>query len=196
MSELPRVYLVRHGETEWSKSGQHTGRTDIPLTAAGEAVAPQIGERLAGISFSRILSSPRSRATRTAELAGFTPEIDPDLVEWDYGDYEGLTSKAIRAQRPGWLVFRDGAPHGESVRQLTDRADRVVGKLKALSGNVLVFSHGHFLRVLAARWIGQPTAFAQHLLLGTATISILDFDHRSPDEPALALWNDDRHLVG
>jgi probable phosphoglycerate mutase len=195
VSELPRVYLVRHGETEWSKSGQHTGRTDIPLTPAGEAVAPHIGARLAGVSFARVLSSPRSRAHRTAELAGFTPEIDAGLVEWDYGDYEGLTSKEIRARRPGWLVFRDGAPAGESVLQITDRADRVIGKLKALSGNVLVFSHGHFLRVLAARWVGQPTAFAQHLLLGTATLSVLDFDHRSPDEPAISLWNDDRHLV-
>ena len=196
MSELPRVYLVRHGETEWSKSGQHTGRTDVPLTTAGEAVAPQIGARLADVSFARVLSSPRGRARRTAELAGFTPEIDDDLVEWDYGDYEGLTSQEIRGRRPGWLVFRDGAPHGESVRQATERADAVVARLKALSGNVLVFSHGHFLRVLADPPGGQPAAFAQHLLLGTATLSILDFDHHNPDEPAISLWNDDRHLVG
>jgi broad specificity phosphatase PhoE len=196
VSELPRVYLVRHGETEWSKSGQHTGRTDIPLTAAGEAVAPQIGSRLAGVSFARVFSSPRARSRRTAELAGFTPEIDAELVEWDYGDYEGLTSKEIRARRPGWLIFRDGAPNGESVQQVTDRADRVIGKLKVFSGNVLVFSHGHFLRALAARWVGQPAGFAQHLLLGTATLSVLDFDHHNPDEPAIALWNDDRHLVG
>ena len=196
MSDLPRVYLVRHGETEWSKSGQHTGRTDIPLTATGEAVAPHIGARLAGVRFARVLSSPRARSLRTAELAGFKPETDPDLTEWDYGDYEGLTSQDIRARRPGWLVFRDGCPNGESVQQIADRADRAVGRLKAMSGNVLVFSHGHFLRVLASRWVGQPVGFAQHLLLGTATLSVLDFDHHSPDEPAIALWNDDRHLVG
>jgi broad specificity phosphatase PhoE len=196
VSDLPRVYLVRHGETEWSKSGQHTGRTEIPLTAAGEAVAPHIGARLAGVAFVKVLSSPRARARRTAELAGFAPEIDPDLAEWDYGDYEGLTSKEIRSARPGWLVFRDGCPGGESVQQVAGRADRVIARLKALAGNVLIFSHGHFLRVLAARWVGQPVAFAQHLLLGTATLSILDFDHHSPDEPAISLWNDDRHLVG
>jgi probable phosphoglycerate mutase len=190
------VYLVRHGETEWSRTGQHTGRTDIPLTPAGEAVAPQIGARLAGVNFATVLSSPRLRAKRTAELAGFATEIDNDLAEWDYGDYEGLTSQEIRAHRPGWLLFRDGAPNGESVHQVAERVDRAVGKLKALAGNVLVFSHGHFLRVLAARWVGQPVAFAQHLLLGTATLSVLDFDHHSPDEPAIALWNDDRHLVG
>ncbi len=187
--ELPRVYLVRHGETEWSKAGRHTSRTDLPLTPAGEAVAPQIAARLAGISFTRVLSSPRQRAYRTAELAGFTPEIDADLVEWDYGDYEGLTSQEIRVNRPGWLLFRDGAPNGETVEEATTRVDRMVGKLKALTGNVLVFAHGHYLRVLAARWVGQPTAFAQHLLLGTATLGILDFDHRNPDEPAIALWN-------
>jgi probable phosphoglycerate mutase len=189
------VYLVRHGETEWSKTGQHTGRTDVALTPAGETIAAQIGERLAGVSFAHVLSSPRLRARRTAELAGFAPELDADLVEWDYGDYEGRTSQHIRTHRPDWLLFRDGAPNGETVAQVAARADRVVAKLKALSGNVLVFSHGHFLRVLTARWVEQPVRFAQHLLLGTASLSVLDFDHRNPDEPALALWNDDRHLI-
>jgi probable phosphoglycerate mutase len=186
---------VRHGETEWSKTGQHTGRTDVALTPAGETIAAQIGERLAGLTFAHVLSSPRLRARHTAERAGFTPELDADLVEWDYGDYEGQTSQHIRTHRPDWLLFRDGAPNGETVAQVAARADRVIARLKSLRGNVLVFSHGHFLRVLAARWVGQPVGFAQHLLLGTASLSILDFDHRHPDEPALALWNDDRHLL-
>ncbi len=190
MSDLPRVYLVRHGETEWSKAGQHTGRTDLPLTPAGEELAKRIGERLRGLAFARVLSSPRVRARRTAELAGFTPEIDPDLAEWDYGDYEGLTSAEVRARRPGWTLFADGCPNGESVQQVSDRADRVAGRLKSLGGNVLVVAHGHFLRVLGARWVGQPVGFAQHLLLGTAAVCTLGFDHNSPDEPAIALWND------
>jgi broad specificity phosphatase PhoE len=190
VSDLPRVYLVRHGETEWSKAGKHTGRTDLPLTPAGEELAKQIGTRLRGLAFARVLSSPRVRARRSAELAGFTPEIDPDLAEWDYGDYEGLTSAEIRARRPDWVLFADGCPNGESVQQVADRADRVVGRLKGLSGNVLVVAHGHILRVLGARWVGQPAGFARHLLLGTAAVCVLGFDHNSPDEPALALWND------
>src|SRR5581483_8997989 len=118
------------------------------------------------------------------------PEIDPDLAEWDYGDYEGLTSAEVRARRPGWTLFADGCPNGESVQQVSDRADRVAGRLKSLGGNVLVVAHGHFLRVLGARWVGQPVGFAQHLLLGTAAVCTLRFDHNSPDEPAIALWND------
>ncbi len=194
--ELPRVYLVRHGETEWSKAGRHTGRTDLPLTPAGEAAARQIAARLSGLSFTRVFSSPRIRARRSAELAGFTPEIDPDLAEWDYGDYEGLTAAEVRARRPGWVVFDDGGPNGESPQQVAERADRVVARLKALSGDVLDFSHGHFLRVLAARWVGQPVGFARHLLLGTAAVSVLGFDHNSLDQPAIALWNDARPAGG
>ncbi len=196
MSELPRVYLVRHGETEWSKAGRHTGRTDLPLTADGERLAAAIGTRLKGVTFSHVLSSPRVRARRTAELAGYPPVIDPDLTEWDYGDYEGLTSADIRARRPDWLLFDDGCPNGESVAAVGERADRVVARLRGLSGNVLVFSHGHFLRVLGSRWVGQPVGFARHLLLGTAAVSVLGFDHNSPDEPALALWNDAGRLGG
>lgn len=194
MSTVPTVYLARHGETEWSKSGQHTGRTDIALTAKGEDDARRIGTRLASVSFTRVFTSPLQRARRTAELAGFAPESDPDVVEWDYGEYEGLKTAEIRTRRPGWDLFRDGCPGGESVRQASDRVDGVVKRLKALSGNVLVFAHGHVLRVLAARWVGQPVPFARALLLSTATVSILGFDHHAMDEPAIRLWNDDRHL--
>ena len=186
---LPTIYLVRHGETAWSVSGQHTGRTDIPLTPAGEAVAKLLPGRLAGVTFSHVLSSPLLRARRTAELAGFSPAIDADLQEWDYGDFEGKTSAEIRKVHPGWLLFRDGPPGGESVAEMTARVDRVVGKLRGLSGNVLVFAHGHFLRTLASRWLRQPVGFAQHLLLRTAAICKLGFDHHNPDEPAIAAWN-------
>ena len=195
MSDVPTIYLVRHGETEWSKSGRHTGRTDIALTAKGEVDAVKIGNRLAGIRFSHVLTSPLIRARRTCELAGFAGVVDPGLMEWDYGEYEGLKSAEIKANRPGWELFRDGSPGGESVSEITERVDGVVHRLKALSGNVLVFAHGHLLRVLSARWVEQPVSFGRSLLLSTATVCILGFDHRSPDEPAISLWNDDRHLA-
>ncbi|MBX9627651.1 MAG: histidine phosphatase family protein [Gemmataceae bacterium] len=194
MTTVPTVYLARHGETEWSKSGQHTGRTDIPLTPQGEADAKKIGTRLAGITFARVFTSPLGRARRTAELAGFTAEPEPGLLEWNYGEYEGLKTAEIRQRRPGWDLFRDGCPGGESVQQISDRVDAVAAKLKGLSGNLLLFAHGHVLRVLAARWVGQPVPFGRALLLSTATVSILGFDHHAMDEPALKLWNDDRHL--
>jgi probable phosphoglycerate mutase len=189
MNAVPTVYLARHGETAWSKTGQHTGHTDIPLTATGEDDARKLGTRLAGISFARVFSSPLSRAKRTAELAGFTPETVPDLLEWNYGDYEGKTSAEIRQQRPDWLLFRDGCPGGESPADVANRTDRFVVSLKRLTGNVLCFAHGHVLRVLAARWVGQPIAFASRLLLGTATLSVLSFDHGRLDEPAIRVWN-------
>ncbi len=189
MSDLPTVTLVRHGETEWSNSGRHTGRTDLPLTAKGEAEALALRSRLAGTEFGHTITSPLQRAVRTAQLAGFTATPDPDLVEWDYGDYEGLTSAAIRARRPGWELFQDGCPGGESIEQISRRADRVVSRLKSLEGNVLVFAHGHFLRVLAARWVGQPVALGRALLLSTGSISALGFSHDSADEPAIRLWN-------
>jgi probable phosphoglycerate mutase len=190
MSGLPTVYLVRHGETEWSKSGRHTGRTDLPLTPHGEATARALAERLARISFDRVLTSPLQRAARTAQLAGFAATSEPDLVEWDYGDYEGLTSSEIRTRRPGWQLLRDGCPGGESVRQITRRADRIAARLKGQNGHVLVFAHGHLLRVLAARWIRQPARFAQALLLSTASLSALGFNHHNRDEPAIELWNE------
>jgi broad specificity phosphatase PhoE len=189
MSDLPTVYLVRHGETEWSKSGRHTGRTDLPLTPKGDANARALRGRLAGTAFDRVLTSPLQRAARTAKLAGFTATPDPDLMEWDYGDYEGLTSAEIRANRPGWDLFLEGCPGGESVQQITQRADRIATRLKGQSGCVLVFAHGHLLRVLAARWVGQPVQFAQALLLSTSSVSTLGFGHHTIDEPAILLWN-------
>jgi probable phosphoglycerate mutase len=184
------VYLARHGETEWSKSGQHTGRTDLPLLPSGEEAAKKLGPRLAGISFSRVFSSPLSRARRTAELAGFTnPEIEPDLLEWNYGDFEGHKSAEITAKRPGWNLFRDGAPSGESPQEITARVDRLVARLKGLTGNVLCFAHGHILRCVAMRWINQPVLLATCFLLDTARVSALSFDHHRLEEPAIKAWN-------
>ncbi|QJW96143.1 histidine phosphatase family protein [Frigoriglobus tundricola] len=189
MSALPTVYLARHGETEWSKSGQHTGRTDLPLTATGEASARVLGTRLARFTFDHLFTSPRSRARRTAELAGYAPEVDPDLQEWDYGDFEGLKSAEIAVKRPGWNLFRDGAPGGESPEQVSARADRLVNKLKGLNGNVICFAHGHILRVIAARWIGYPVTLATSMLLDTGSLSILGFNHHKLEEPAIRVWN-------
>jgi probable phosphoglycerate mutase len=195
MSEpLPTVWLARHGETEWSANGRHTGRTDLPLTPRGEEAARQLGERLRGRSFARVLTSPLLRARQTGELAGFAGrlEIDPDLTEWDYGSYEGKRSAEIQAGRPDWQLFTDGAPGGESPAEVVARADRVISRLRsAAAGDVLVFAHGHFLRVLAVRWIGLPVAEGRHFLLGTAALSALGYDH-GPDEPAIRLWNDVR----
>lgn len=188
---LPRIYLVRHGETEWSLSGQYTSRTDLELTAHGEDRARELGLRLRDISFARVLSSPRQRARRTCELVtpGLSPEIEPDLAEWDYGDYEGQHSAAVHAERPDWDLFRDGCPHGETPVQVSARADRLITKLRRTDGNVALFSHGHFGRVLAARWIGLPVTEARHFLLGTASISIFDYEHDQADSPVIALWN-------
>jgi probable phosphoglycerate mutase len=189
MSALPTIYLARHGETEWSKSGQHTGRTDLPLLPSGEEAAKLLQKRLAGITFSRAFSSPLSRAVRTAELAGFKPELEPDLLEWNYGDFEGLKSAEITARRPGWNLFRDGAPGGETPADVTARVDRLVAKLQGLTGNVICFAHGHILRTIAVRWINQPVTLATCILLGTASISVLGFNHGKLDEPAIKVWN-------
>jgi probable phosphoglycerate mutase len=194
MSELPRIYLARHGETEWSRTGQHTGRTDIPLTAKGEADAAKLGVRLRGVSFTHVLTSPLGRARRTAELAGFAPVVDPGILEWDYGDYNGRTTAQIREGRADWDLFQHGCPNGESVAAISERVDGVVSRLRSLSGNVLLFAHGHVLRVLAARWVRQPASFGRALLLQPACLSILGFDHHVMDQPAISLWNDDRHL--
>lgn len=194
---LPRIYLIRHGETEWSISGQYTGSTDLPLTQHGEHLARELGLRLSGIQFTRVLSSPRQRARRTCELAipGVTPEIEPDLVEWGYGDYEGKHSVAIHEQHPDWNLFRDGCPHGETPNHVTTRADRIIAKLRTLDGNIALFSHGHFGRVFAARWIGLPVSEAQHFLLNTASLSIFDYEHDQADSPAIALWNASANYV-
>jgi broad specificity phosphatase PhoE len=196
MSEaLPVVYLARHGETAWSLSGQHTGRTDLPLTERGERNARALGERLRGMTFAKVLTSPLQRAVRTCELAGFgaVAKIDPDLVEWDYGQYEGRRTAEIHAKRPDWQLFRDGCPGGESPDQIGARADRVVGRVRAVKGGVLVFSSGHFLRVLAARWLGLDAAGGRYLLLSTASLSALGYEHHQA-EPAIRLWNETRHV--
>jgi probable phosphoglycerate mutase len=187
----PLVYLARHGETAWSRTGQHTGLTDLPLTAQGEAEARELGERLRELSFSHVLVSPLLRARRTCELTGFgaQAEIEPDLVEWDYGDYEGKRTHEIRAERPDWQLFRDGCPAGESVADISARADRVVAKLRSLDENVLLFSSGHISRVLAARWLGLDASAGRYFLLSTASLSELGYEH-DRSEPAIRLWND------
>lgn len=191
MNMLARLYLSRHGETAWSLSGQHTGRTDVPLTDKGEQDARDLAERLRAARFSRVFTSPRQRARRTCELVGLdaVAEIEPDLAEWDYGDYEGQRSAEIRKGRPDWNLFRDGCPRGESPAQISERADRVIARLRALEGNIAIFSHGHFGRVLAARWIGLPVGQAQHFLLSTASLSILGYEHNLAEESAIVLWN-------
>ena len=195
MSEtLPIVYLVRHGETAWTLSRQHTGRTDLPLTEHGEQQARSSGERLRSLSFVRVFTSPSQRATRTAELAGLgsRAEIDPDLAEWDYGQYEGRRTAEILAERPDWQLFRAGCPGGESADQVGARAVRVIGRVRAVQGDVAVFSSAHILRVLAARWLGLEPAGGRLLLLGTATVSELGYEHNLA-EPVIRLWNESHH---
>ena len=182
-----RIYAARHGETEWSLSGRHTGRTDVPLTDNGREQAKKLGAVLAGRKFTVVLTSPFSRARDTAALAGFNDaEVDDDLREWDYGDYEGLKTLDIRVGRPGWFLWRDGVPNGEEIDAVAARADRVIQRLRAVDGDALVFAHGHLLRVLAARWLEREPAFGQHLVLSPATLSILGHERESP---ALETWN-------
>ncbi len=186
-----RIFVIRHGETEWSLSGQHTGRTDLPLTARGEEEARELAQRLHKVHFSHVLSSPLVRARRTCELAvpSAEPVIEPDLAEWDYGDYEGRRSVDIRKQRADWNVFRDGCPNGEMPAQIGSRADGVIARLRSLDGNVALFSHGQFGRVLAVRWIGLQVADAAHFAFGTASLGILGCDPHHPEVPIIALWN-------
>ena len=192
---LPSIYLARHGETAWSLSGQHTGRTDLPLTKRGERNARALGERLRGLTFAKVLTSPLQRAVRTCELAGYagTAEPDPNLAEWDYGRYEGRRTAEILSERPDWQLFRDGCPGGESPAEVGARVDRVVSRVRAVRGDVLLFSSAHFLRVLAARWLGLEAAGGRYLLLGTGSLSVLGYEHNSA-EPAIRLWNDTHHL--
>jgi len=191
----PEIYLARHGETAWSLSGQHTGSTDLPLTPKGEENARRLGARLQGRKFAKIFTSPLQRARRTCELAGFgaVAQPDPELIEWNYGEYEGLTTTQILGKRPGWRLFRDGCPGGESPDQAAARADRVVARLRAVGGDVLLFSSGHFLRMLGTRWLGLPPADGRCFLLSTASLSILGYEH-SLSEPVLRLWNDTSHV--
>jgi broad specificity phosphatase PhoE len=198
MSEkLPAIYLARHGETAWSLTGQHTGLTDLPLTENGECNARNLGKRLRGLTFSKVFTSPLHRAMRTCELAGFkaVAEVDPNLVEWNYGDYEGRRTTEIRANRPDWQLFRDGCPGGESPAQVGARADQVVKDVRAVEGDVLIFSSGHFLRVLAARWLGLESAAGRFFTLDTASLSELGYE-RNLSAPVIRLWNDTRHVAG
>jgi broad specificity phosphatase PhoE len=196
MSEkFPVIYLARHGETAWSLTGQHTGLTDLPLTEHGERNARHLGERLRGLTFAKVFTSPLQRAERTCELAGFksASEIDKDLVEWNYGDYEGRRTAEILKQRPGWQLFRNGCPGGESPEQVGARADRVVARVRAGQSNVLIFSSGHFLRVLAARWLGLEPAAGRFFTLDTASLSELGYE-RDLSAPVIRLWNSTRHV--
>ena len=186
-----QIYLFRHGETKWSITGQHTGRTDLPLTENGERRAAHLRDRLSGITFTHVLTSPLQRARRTCELAGFGAvlQIAPDLHEWDYGDFEGRTTADIRAQQPGWNVFRDGCPGGESVEQVARRADRVLAGLRSLEGMVALFSHGQFLRALAMRWLGMGVPDGAHFALDAGSISLLGYEHPEAGIPVISLWN-------
>jgi broad specificity phosphatase PhoE len=193
--ELPIIYLARHGETAWSLTGQHTGLTDLPLTEHGERNARHLGERLRGLTFAKVFTSPLQRAVRTCELAGFksSAEIDKDLVEWNYGDYEGRRMAEIRAERPDWQLFRDGCPGGESPEQVGVRADRVVNRVRSVQDDVLIFSSGHFLRVLTARWLGLEPAAGKFFTLDTASLSELGYE-KNLTAPVISLWNSTRHV--
>ncbi|HEY2419527.1 MAG TPA: histidine phosphatase family protein [Steroidobacteraceae bacterium] len=188
---VEQIYLIRHGETAWSLSGQHTGRTDLPLTEHGEQQARRVGQLLRPLRWSQVLASPLQRARRTCELAGLgeAMQLEPNLREWDYGQYEGLTNAQIKAQQADWDVFRDGCPGGESSEQMRVRADAVCARLRALSGSVAVFSHGHFLRALAVRWIELPLAHGRSFGLNAGAVSLLGYEHHSLQEPAIELWN-------
>ena len=192
---LPVVYLARHGETSWSVSGQHTGLTDLPLTQRGERNARQLGERLRGLAFAKVFTSPLQRAVRTCELAGFraVAEVDRDLLEWNYGRYEGRRTEEIRAERPDWQLFRDGCPGGESPAQVATRADRVVSRVRAIQGAVLLFSSGHILRMLGVRWLGLEPSNGGRFLLSTASLSALGYEH-DLSQPAIRLWNETRDV--
>jgi broad specificity phosphatase PhoE len=194
---LPVVYLARHGETAWTISRQHTGLTDLPLTAQGEAEAVRLGERLEGLRLAAVLTSPLQRAARTCELAGFgsRAEVEPDLVEWNYGVYEGRTTADIRADRPDWELFRDGCPGGESPDQVGARADRVARRVRAIEGDVLIFSSGHFLRVFGARWLGLEPGAGRYFLLGTASLSAVGYEH-DRSHPVIRFWDETPHRVG
>jgi broad specificity phosphatase PhoE len=197
MSEtLPTLYIARHGNTAWTHTGQHTGLSDLPLTPDGERNAVRLGERMKGMKFAKVFTSPLQRASRTCELSGFGAgaETDPDLVEWNYGKYEGLTSAQILEQRPDWDLFRDGVPGGESLEQIGERADRVVERVRRVPGDVLLFSSGHFIRVLTARWLGLgPGVGGRYFLLRPASLSALSYEHNL-SRPVIRLWNDDHHV--
>lgn len=188
-----KIYLIRHGETEWALSGKHTGKTDIPLTSRGEEEGRLLGKRLKGHTFEKVLTSPSQRAEKTCELAGLLKHAyhDVDLMEWDYGDYEGKTTSEIWKSDPHWTIFDRGAPNGESVADVTGRANRLLSKIHNCKGDVALFSHGHMIRVIAMRWLSLPTTQGKHLLVSPSSLSILSFERQTP---VLALWNDVSHL--
>jgi probable phosphoglycerate mutase len=190
-SDLPRLYLARHGDTAWTDSHQHTGRTDLPLNARGEEHARQIGEQLRRYSFQHVFTSPLKRASRTCELAGFgkVAEVDRDLIEWDYGQFEGKVTSDILKERPGWELYRDGCPAGESPEDVAARADRFIARVREMSGNVLAFSSGHIIRMIAARWLGLPSAAGRFFYCDPASVGVLGYEHNSPDQPVIRLWN-------
>jgi probable phosphoglycerate mutase len=190
-SELPRLFLTRHGDTAWTESHQHTGRTDLPLLERGEEHARQLGGQLARFSFARVFTSPLQRASKTCELAGYgaVAQVDPDLVEWDYGRFEGMRTVEILEERPGWELFRDGCPGGESPGDVAARADRFIAKVRGAAGDVLAFSSGHIIRMIAARWLGLPPSAGRFFLCRPASVGVLAFEHQNLDEPILALWN-------
>jgi broad specificity phosphatase PhoE len=194
---LPIIYVARHGETAWSLTGQHTGLTDLPLTEHGEHNARSLAPRLQGMTFAKVFTSPLQRAVRTCQLAGFgsVAEIDPDLLEWDYGDYEGRRGAEIRKERPDWNLFRDGCPGGESPNQVAARANRVVRRVREIPGDVLLFSSGHFIRVLATSWLDlEPTVNSRRFMLSTASLSALGYEE-SLSRPVIRLWNDTHHVA-
>lgn len=192
---LPKIYLARHGETTWSLSGQHTGMTDIPLTEQGEKNAKQLGKRLKGLTFAKVFSSPLQRALKTCELSGFGKVVTPDplLEEWNYGDYEGRTTREIQQTQPDWFIFRDGCPGGETPAQVANRCDEMIEKMKAINGDILIFAHAHILRMLTTRWLGLPAEEGRLYFLSTASLSMLGYEHNL-SEPVIRLWNDTSHL--
>lgn len=194
MAPTQKIWLFRHGETEWSKSGQHTGRSDIPLTDAGREQARALARRLEGRPFAKVLSSPLSRAMETCELAGYGDQVETtdDLLEWDYGAYDGRRTVDIQKERPGWLIWNDGVLEGESVEQVGARAQRLIDRVSQIDGDVALFSHGHMLRILGATWVGLPPVRGQLLALGTAGLSVLGYEH---NYRVLHFWNEDPHLV-
>jgi broad specificity phosphatase PhoE len=194
-SELPRLFLARHGDTAWTDSRQRTGRTDIPLNAVGEDRARQFGLRLKRYSFASVFTSPLQRASKTCELAGFgaVATVDPDLVEWDYGHYVGLVLGEIHRKRPTWELFRDGCPEGESPEDVAARADRIIARVMGIAGDVLAFSSGHIIRMIAARWLGLAPMAGRFFYCRPASVGVLAFEHKSRDEPIISVWNQVAH---
>jgi probable phosphoglycerate mutase len=190
-SDMPRLFLARHGDTVWTDSRQRTGRTDLPLNERGEERARQLGERLHRLSFVRVFTSPLQRAFKTCQLAGFgaVGQVDPDLVEWDYGRFEGKLTKDILKERPGWEMFRDGCPDGESPQDVAVRADRFINRARSIEGDVLAFSSAHIIRMIAARWLGLSPGAGRYFFCRPASVGVLGFEHNSREEPIIALWN-------